>query len=517
MALAAIVLAAATSAPSPAPVVPDGTYRYETRIGGRTAGRSTIVVRHEGNVVTVRESATLAGASLVSERTIDASSFATISYAVDYLGTHAVVSILGNDATVIQGETTLKISAPPGAPFVVSDNMVAGFAQIPATLHASGEKQLTLACLCGGGFIPVPVKATAARPGVVTISVQDLAATLTFDPRSYALRRFELPAQQLTIALVSYDRQVVPLPQPVVPTPMPLPSANYQSRDVAIAADDGVTLAGTLTVPAAATQPVPGFVFVHGSGCIDRDETIGPNKVFAQLANRLSNDGYAVLRYDKRSCGKSGGTFAARDRLIADARDAIAFLRAQPGVDAKRIFVLGHSEGGELAPSIAIDDGKLRGIVLLAPPALPLDKILLQQIVAQAPPADRAAVEQKESADIAAIAAGKKPGASNAWLRSSFGIDPADLIARVPCPILIVQGGKDIQVLPTDLPRLVDAAKAAHRTVTVVTLDDDDHIFIKLPPNEPSTGGEYFTPATLDPALYAAIEDWLNVEAKLRP
>ena len=85
-----------------------------------------------------------------------------------------------------------------------------------------------------------------------------------------------------------------------------------------------------------------------------------------------------------------------RDRLIADARDAIAYLRAQPGIDPARIYVLGHSEGGELAPSIAIADGKLSGIVLMAPPALPLEKILMQQVLRTVAPADREKTEQAE-------------------------------------------------------------------------------------------------------------------------
>jgi dienelactone hydrolase len=218
------------------------------------------------------------------------------------------------------------------------------------------------------------------------------------------------------------------------------------------------------------------------------------------------------LRYDKRSCGKSGGSFATRDRLIADAREVIAYLRAQPGIDADRIYVLGHSEGGELAPSIAIVDGRLHGIVLLAPPALPLEQILAQQLLRNAPAAERTVQAQKVQSDLAEIAAGKKQGAYNAWLRSSFGIDPAKLIARVPCPILIVQGTKDIQVLAGDTPRLVGAARAANRKLTVVMLPDDDHLFIKLGANESSTGGEYFTPSYLDPALFTAIENWLNVK-----
>jgi hypothetical protein len=74
----------------------------------------------------------------------------------------------------------------------------------------------------------------------------------------------------------------------------------------------------------------------------------------------------------------------------------------------------------------------------------------------------------------------------------------------------MLQGTKDIQVLPGDLPRLVKAGNAAHRNVTVRLLQDDDHLFIKLPAGEPSTGGEYFTPAYVDDAVFEAIEGWLH-------
>ncbi len=498
-----------TAAPPANAVLPNGTYAYEMRVGAGAIGRSTIVVHRDGGAIRVGESASLAGAALVSERSIDEATFATIAYSVDAYGKHAVVSFDGRAATVTQGEAAATIAAKPDAPFVVNDNMVAGFAQIPATLLATGATRITFACVCGT-FEAVPVTVVARSPGSLTISMQGTSATLQFDPASGVLQRLDLPAQQFSIVLLSHRTAIADLPRPVLPTPVPLPSPRYASRDVAISADDGVSLAGTLTVPSVAAAPLAGFVFVHGSGCNDRDETIGPNKIFAQLANALSNDGYAVLRYDKRSCGKSGGTFPVRDRLVADALDAVAYLRSQPGMDPSRIFVLGHSEGGELAPSVAIADGHLRGIVLLAPPAIPLERLLMQQSLRTATAADRAAVTQKEQTEIDAITAGKRPGAGNAWLRSSFGIDPVTLIAAVPCPILIVQGGRDIQVLAADTPRLVAAARTAGRRVTLVMLADDDHLFIKLPPGQPSTGGEYYAPSYLDPALFAAIENWLS-------
>ncbi|HLY02129.1 MAG TPA: alpha/beta fold hydrolase [Candidatus Cybelea sp.] len=500
-------------------LLPSGTYHYDTSIGGHSVGSSTILITRSAGTLDVGESVSVMGRTLISDRKISVANFASLSYVADANGKHLILTFAGNDATLTGSGQSVTIAAPAGAPFLVSDNMTAGFALMPATFAVTGAKQLTLACLCGA-FIAVPVTVTG-RPtpppqGVapddegLTVEVEGQTATLWFRRGTYVLDRFELPAQDLTIVLRSYDPAMTPLPKPVTPTPLSLPPARYASRDVSIEADDGVRLAGTLTVPTSAATPLPGFVLVHGSGCNDRDETIGPNKIFAQLANRLSNDGYAVLRYDKRSCGKSGGKFPVRDRLIADARDAIAYLRAQPGIDPKRVYVLGHSEGGELAPSIAIADKHLRGIVLLAPPALPLEQILKQQLLRNVSSADRTAMAKQVQVELDAIASGKKPSAENRWLRSTFGVDPIALIVHVPCPILILQGTKDIQVLPADTPRLVQAAQNAHRDVTVVMVQDDDHLFIKLPADEASTGGEYFTPSYLDPALFAAIETWLE-------
>jgi dienelactone hydrolase len=508
--LALVVAAAALIAAAPGPpsaTLPDGTYRFAIRIGGSQVGSSVVVVRHVGTTIEIDESANLAGSSLTSTRVLNAQTFATRSYNADVNGRKLSLSISGNTAKLTNDNQSKTIDTPAGVPFVVTENMAAGFLTIAPLLLDTGLQKFTLACLCTA-FVAVPSQVTAATRGSLAISMRDQSVTLRYDPVTNVMEEFDVPARNFSLVLQSHDASTAAPHVTPPPTPLPLEPQNYTSRDVTITAGDGVKLAGTLTLPVS-KPPFPAVVLVHGSGCIDRDETIGPNKIFAQIANSLSNAGYAVLRYDKRSCGKSGGTFAARDRLIADARDVLAFARAQPDIDPNRLYVLGHSEGGELAPSIAIADKHLAGIVLMAPPALPVERVLMQQLLRNVPAAQQAAARRRAQALFASIESGKVKTSDARWLRSTFGIDPITLIVRVPCPILIVQGTKDIQVLAADTPRLVAAARAAHRNVTVVMLDGDDHLFIHLDPSEKSTGGEYFVPSYLDSRLFTAIRDWL--------
>ena len=261
-------------------------------------------------------------------------------------------------------------------------------------------------------------------------------------------------------------------------------------------------LAGTLTVPDRGRAPFAAVVLVHGSGPMDRDETIGPNAVFLQLSNALSNAGYAVLRYDKRGVGKSGGanTSGTRDDLLADVKAAYRFARAQHEVDPKHVYLLGHSEGGELVPTVASQEPGIAGIILMAPPSLPLRQVLMQQALAGVPPAQRAAMERQELAAFDKITNGND--AKDAWYRSSMDVDPVVDIARVRSPILILQGEGDAQVSVNDLPRLANAARAANNDVTVRTFSNDNHLFEAIVSSEPQTP-------------LAAVKQYLTVPARI--
>jgi pimeloyl-ACP methyl ester carboxylesterase len=137
-----------------------------------------------------------------------------------------------------------------------------------------------------------------------------------------------------------------------------------------------------------------------------------------------------------------------------------------------------------VAPSI---DG-LAGVVLMAPPAIPMQRILDEQSARMTP-----ALEQ----------------AVRKGFASDTVIDPAQVIRHVDVPILVLQGGRDLQVLPSDLHYLADAAHAANRRITIDRLPDDDHLFLAIPPSHPNDGSEYFIPGQLDSRVPQAILAWM--------
>lgn len=148
---------------------------------------------------------------------------------------------------------------------------------------------------------------------------------------------------------------------------------------------DTFSLPGVLTIPEKADEKVPCVVFVHGSGPNDRDETLGPNKLFKDIADSLSANGIASLRYDKRTLvyGEKylpEGTDANYDyETVLDAVSAIKMTSNFPEIDTNRVYILGHSLGAMLAPDIAQKSGKVAGLIMLAPPAQKLLDLMIAQ------------------------------------------------------------------------------------------------------------------------------------------
>jgi len=230
-------------------------------------------------------------------------------------------------------------------------------------------------------------------------------------------------------------------------------------------------LPGTLAMPKgaghAADKLVPGVVLVHGSGPHDRDETIGPNKPFLDIARGLAAQGIAVLRYEKRTKARpqdfAKGVYGVDDETTNDAVLAVDALRKVGGIDPERVFVLGHSQGGLMAPRIAAVSGHVAGLVLMAAPSRPLLDILLEQNRRMAVLDDGKTSDAERDAItalIAQVSTTRDPATAPAtrtvmgmpagYWRSIDSVDPVAEAKAVDLPMLILQGARDIQVVDAD-------------------------------------------------------------------
>jgi hypothetical protein len=269
--------------------------------------------------------------------------------------------------------------------------------------------------------------------------------------------------------------QFVPSLPPAKYEPPPYADqAKFEEKEVTVRSGDW-SLPGTLTVPKG-KGPFPAVVPVHGSGPNDRDETLGPNKPFKDIAWGLASRGIAVLRYEKRTRVYGPklvvdpvvtASFTVKEETIDDALEAVRLLRKTPQIDAERIFVLGHSLGGMLIPRIALagKDLQIAGFVVMAGLTRPLEETYLKQMMyllnldGQLSEEDKKQVEEIKST-IARIQSLKKTDVHSGeklinappsyWL-DLRGYYPPDLALEVEKPILILQGARDYQVTAEDL------------------------------------------------------------------
>lgn len=306
------------------------------------------------------------------------------------------------------------------------------------------------------------------------------------------------------------------------PDPAPPPYADpsrYHEATLDVTATGRAPLPATITLPNT-SAPAAGVVLVHGSGPQDRDETVEANRPFRDLALGLATRGIVVLRYEKRTFGANAASMKAThtidDETTDDAVAAAQLLMRTKEVDPKRVFVIGHSQGAYVAPRIAEHEPKLRGLVLLAPPARPLEDLMLDQnrYLAQGHPAASGQLQQLER-QVERIKAPELPqqdpssfilGAPVSWWLSQRGYSPVDELVKLAKPALIVQGGRDYQVTATDLA-LWTAAVSGKPWVTVRELPTLNHLLEAGV--GPSTPAEYRRPSHVDAAVISAIADWI--------
>jgi len=247
----------------------------------------------------------------------------------------------------------------------------------------------------------------------------------------------------------------------------------------------GVKLAGTLCLPADEGS-FPCVLMIHGSGPLDRNEnTRGfPLNAFNTIARYLADRGIASLRYDKRGTGRSKGRYweAGFYDFIQDAKAAYDYLASHERIRQGLIFLLGHSEGGYIAPKISLTYTSIAGLILIAATVQRLEKVLLAQSarfkedVAQGsgfkrsvirfnfklfgdPQTAQAAVIGKIKASDKAWFRYKGQRVNAKWFREIMEYDPVYTMQNVTCPVLAINGDKDIQVDPRDVLKIAELAR----------------------------------------------------------
>ena len=317
--------------------------------------------------------------------------------------------------------------------------------------------------------------------------------------------QFEKSLVNVIVAFDAEDKiaglRFVPQPPPSEPS-VPPGLSKFSEEPVAVGSGDWM-MPGTISLP---LDKVAGaVVLVHGSGPHDRDETIGPNKPFRDLAWGLADRGIAVLRYEKRSRRFPGkmsnpGNFTVRDEVIDDAVQAVTVLRKHARIDPKRIFVLGHSLGGTVAPRIAADDRSLAGLIIMAGATRPLLEVAREQL-AYLDSLKPGSINQEQALEM------MRRSAPDSYWKDFDAYKPAEAAAKLTIPMLILQGERDYQVTLADLQGWRDALRG-RPNVTIKSYPALNHLF--LPGEGKSTPAEYERAGRIPDAVFDDIANWIK-------
>ena len=323
-----------------------------------------------------------------------------------------------------------------------------------------------------------------------------------------------------------------------------VPAKPYPYREEQVTYENSaaaVKLAATFTIPSG-KGPFPAVVLITGSGPQDRDESVAGHRPFLVLSDYLTRHGIAVLRADDRGIGKSTGNFqtATTADFAADAEAGVAYLNTRSEADPHRIGLVGHSEGGIIAPMLAARNPNVAFIVMMAGPGVPGDEIVEMQtlLIAEAngallKVAEKQAAQQREideiikaGSDEAVIGKNLRRRAAEGnldpvvegrinimnspWFRYSLKYDPAVALRKVKCPVLAIYGEKDLQVSPKqNLPIIRRALEeSGNKNFEVDELPGLNHLFQTAETGAPREYEEI--EETMSPLALEKIANWIS-------
>ncbi|HEY1678004.1 MAG TPA: alpha/beta fold hydrolase [Candidatus Sulfotelmatobacter sp.] len=321
------------------------------------------------------------------------------------------------------------------------------------------------------------------------------------------------------------------------------PTRPYPYREEEVRYDnkvESVTLAATLTIPEG-KGPFPGVLLITGSGPQDRDESLMGHKPFLVLSDYLTRHGIAVLRADDRGTGESTGVFAGATTadFATDAEAGVAYLKTRSEVDPHKIGLIGHSEGGVVAPMVAARNKDIAFIVMMAGTGVPGDQVLEAQgeaisIANGTSPAEAARKAAREKEILTLIEtekdetkldnelrdkmAGDIPEgqvgaqikqATSPWFRYFLTYDPATALRKLDCPVLVINGSLDKQVLPDqNLPAIRKALEqAGNKHFEIDELPGLNHLFQTAKTGSPTEYAEI--EETMSPVALDKMSSWI--------
>lgn len=281
---------------------------------------------------------------------------------------------------------------------------------------------------------------------------------------------------------------------------------------------------GLLTLPKAVKNP-PLIILIQGSGQSDMDETIGAagNKPLRDLAHGLAKQGVATIRYNKRYYQypeQASDNLTVEDEILDDAAAAISYAVACDSIDQTQIYLAGHSLGGMLAPKIAMDNNKIRGIIVLAGSPRRLEDIIYDQVEAKVLMDDKLTEEEKEAylestrGSILQIKELEETGLNDTILgakgyywRSLNQIDTPKILLELTIPMLFLQGDADFQVSPLKDFGAFKELLTDHSNVTFHQYANLNHLFMET--NGVNGVEDYDTKGCVDQQVITDIKDWL--------
>ena len=436
----------------------------------------------------------------------------------DTTGSHAAMQLQGDSMIIDLPGRTMRLASKSGA--IAYFNPSTGLleqAVIRARTLGGSSAEVPLFASEGGMTVPLSVTFIGSDSARLQLNGIAFNVSLGMDGRVTGM---SIPSQNVRVVRVEGARAAPVAAKPDYSAPGDAP---YTAEEVTVTTPAGLKLTGTLTLPK--TRPAggaPAVVTITGSGPEERDESIpgvAGYRPFRQVADTLGRRGIAVLRLDDRGTGGSDvGPMGANGPTSADFADDIraglAYLRTRHDIDATRLGLVGHSEGGMIAPMIAATDPKLRAVVLMAGPAHSGRAILKYQQEYAADSMLHLTGTRRDSAVNDMQAKLDSSAKTMPWIHFFLDYDPIATAKRVKQPVLILQGATDRQVTPEQAPELAAAFRAGgNRDVTMKIFPSTNHLFLMDLQGNPS-GYATLPSKSVRADVLGTMADWLVARMK---